>query len=101
MTPIRAWLLTGGSGRWPSALPILVMGWRENGMLDVYKNGETCELEDFNVTTSERVVDLHRRLPEVLMDWGLREQPEPPPASKKNLSAMQRELREIRQLLSA
>jgi hypothetical protein len=47
------------------------------------------------------VVDLHRRLPEVLMDWGLREQPEPPPASKKNLSAMQRELREIRQLLSA
>ena len=73
MTPIRAWLLTGGSGRWPSALPILVMGWRENGMLDVYKNGETCELEDFNVTTSERVVVLHRRLPEVLMDWGLRD----------------------------
>ena len=101
MTPIRAWLLTNGSGRWPSALPILVMGWRENGMLDVYKNGESCELEDFNVTTSERVVDLHRRLPEVLMDWGLREQPEPLPASKKNLSAMQRELREIRQLLSA
>jgi hypothetical protein len=101
MTPIRTWLLTNGNGRWPSALPILVMGWRENGMLDVYKNGEACELEDFNVTTSERVVDLHRRLPEVLMDWGLREQPEPLPASKKNLSAMQRELREIRQLLSA